>query len=205
LPEIDHLIYAAPSLEAGIDAIETRLGARAVAGGRHPAWGTHNALLALGPDVYLEILAPEPGTRPPPRLVDFARSDLPRLVTWAARDHDLDALTARARRSGLELGTVHAGGRRAPDGAMLEWRLTDPATPRESGLVPFLIDWGATPHPAARAPRAGELVRLRAEHPEPDAVRRELAALAIDLTVDRAPEPALIAEIRTARGIVEIR
>lgn len=35
---------------------------------------------------------------------------------------------------------------RRPDGTLLEWHLTDGDTQHPSGLVPFLIDWGASPH-----------------------------------------------------------
>lgn len=55
---IDHIIYAAPELQAAVDDIENRPGVRAAGGGQHTGQGTHNKVLALGPRTYLEIIAP---------------------------------------------------------------------------------------------------------------------------------------------------
>ena len=51
---IDHLVVAASTLAAGTEWVAERLGARATPGGRHTAMGTHNALVGLGPRLFLE-------------------------------------------------------------------------------------------------------------------------------------------------------
>jgi hypothetical protein len=40
--------------------VEDRLGVSLEAGGRHSAFATHNRLLSLGPDCYLEVIAVDP-------------------------------------------------------------------------------------------------------------------------------------------------
>jgi len=199
---IDHLVLAAPSLAAGIEAIEERLGTRPVPGGRHPSFGTHNALVALGPEVYLEVVAPDPTLPAPARGIGFGAGavERPCLVTWALRSDDIEAAASEA-----DLGAVQRGLRERPDGRILRWRLSDPYAERAAGVVPFLIDWGNSPHPAALAPTAGALVDFRLWHPDPAGVREQLRLLGLDMAVTEAPEPGLVAVVESAAGRVELR
>jgi hypothetical protein len=204
---LDHLVYASPDLDRGVRDIETRLGVRAAPGGQHPGLGTRNALVALGPESYLEIFAPDPDQPPPPRPRAFGVDTLkaPRLVAWFVRDHDLDHLRAAAIAKGIPLGEIRSASRRTPDGLELAWRFTDPRKPVADGILPFFIDWGTSPHPALSAARGASLVSLRAQHPDAAAVQRMLRELEVDLSVARGPQPALIAVIEGARGRVELR
>lgn len=180
---------------------------RASPGGRHPRWGTHNALLSLGDAVYLELIAPDPRREAgvEPRVFGVREAGQPRLVAWAARVHSLEDVVGRAASAGVRLGEVIAGSRARPDGTVLSWRLTDPDHVLEDGVVPFLIEWGATAHPSEDAAPAGRLISLRAEHPYPDRVARTLGALAFDMEVEAAEEPALVATLDTPRGRVVLR
>src|SRR5262249_59484933 len=91
LRTIDHLVYATPDLAAGVRHIEAVLGIQASPGGQHPRQGTRNALLALGPTSYLEIIGPDPDQPKPPPPRKFEIHDLkePPLVTWAAKGTNL--------------------------------------------------------------------------------------------------------------------
>lgn len=204
--KIDHLIYAARDLESGMDEIERLLGARPEPGGRHPQFGTHNALLSLGPATYLELMAPDPARAPPPQGVPFAaRADGSSwLATWVLAIDGIDEAATQAREQGVALGDVQAGARQRSDGTLVEWRLTHPYAKPYDGAVPFLIDWGSTPHPARSAPPGGELISLTIEHPRAGAVRRDLAALGSEVEVRPADAYRLIAEIRTGAGIVSL-
>jgi len=129
----------------------------------------------------------------------------PRLVTWAAAVADIVELANRAERSGVGLGRVAGGQRRRADGVELSWRFTDPALVVCDGIVPFLIDWGTSPHHAMMAPEGGTLIELGAEHPDAPSVEQCLRVLDLDLPVTSGAEPALVATIRTNRGVVELR
>jgi Glyoxalase-like domain len=205
--QLDHLVYAVPDLEKGIDQLEVKLGVRAVAGGRHLGEGSRNALIALGNDSYLEILAPDPGQPMPDRPLWLGLEGLghPRLTAWAVRAARIEEEAAQARASGVRLGSVESGGRKTQDGRLLIWTFTDPHAVVAEGLIPFLIDWGTSPHPAASAPPGVSLLALRAEHPNPAGVRTLARALGLNLPVTKGPRAALIAGLQTPRGFVELR
>jgi hypothetical protein len=201
------LVFATLDLDRGVEHIEDLLGVRPTPGGRHLGRGTHNALLALGADVYLEIIAPDPEQPDPstPRAFGLDRLKEPGLVAWAAGTNDVDSVRARAEASAILLGSAQNGSRQRADGVMLSWRYTDPATVVADGLIPFFIDWGKSPHPALTAPQGARLVALRAEHPDPASLQRQLQLLEIQMSVIRGRRPSLVAVIDGRRGRVELR
>src|SRR3982750_3587887 len=109
---LDHLVVAATTLAQGCDYVESGLGVRPQRGGKHPRMGTHNALLRLGPKLFLEVIAIDPAAPAPgrPRWFDLdeprmraSLTDGPRLAHYVARTDDIDALRVRA---GMDLGEV---------------------------------------------------------------------------------------------------
>ena len=207
ISRVDHIVYATPDLNRGVEEIEKLLGVRATAGGQHHGRGTRNALLSLGPTAYLEIIAPDPEQPPPKEPRPFGLDELKesQLIAWFVKSRDLERLRDDAIRKGVPLGKVRSGSRRRPDGIQLSWKFTDPWAPVGDGVVPLFIDWGDSPHPALTAAKGATLVSLRAVHPDVRAVRAMLRHLGVDLSVERGLLPALIAVIEGPRGRVELR
>jgi hypothetical protein len=203
-PRLDHLVYGVPDLAAGVRAVATLLGVDPVPGGRHPAHGTQNYLLGLGGRAYLEIIGPDPEATTPPSSFGLATLTAPRLVTWAIRPADIEGAVTRARAAGHDPGDVRAMSRRTPGGALLEWRLAKIEPRPRDGLVPFLIDWGTAQHPVEAGLPEVRLESLRAEHPDADAVRRDLRAVDAHLDLAEGPAPALRAKIAGANGTIEL-
>ena len=201
---LDHLVYAVPTLDEAVSDLEGRLGVRAGRGGRHPGRGTHNALLSLGVGRYLEIIATDPGQPAPPGPRPFGvdAGGPPRLAGWAWRTDDIARAVAAARREGYDPGEPVEMSRVTEDGTRLEWRLTLNSV--AGGPVPFLIDWGETPHPSRAAPDGVTLVSYRVEHPDPVTMARTLAALGADADIVEGAAPALVAVLEGPRGRIRL-
>lgn len=201
---LDHLLYATPDLDATVDDLVRRCGVRPAPGGSHPGRGTRNALLSLGPDSYLEILGPDPAQPPParPRWMGIDGLPLARLATWVARSDDLAHDVERALLAGEDLGAITAGARRRADGVELRWRMAGPDAARMDGVIPFLIDWGESPHPGAASPPGCRLLEFRGEHPDAARARVVIEALGLELEMREGATPRLVARLATPNGEV---
>lgn len=206
----DHLVIATRDLEQGTAWLEERMGVSLASGGRHERMGTHNRLLSLGEDFYLELIAIDPHAQTPgrPRWFELDRLtsilERPRLIHWVARSEDIQG---EAGLSSEVLGEILPMERDD-----FRWRITVPADGQlpGSGMVPTLIQWDVPFHPAQRLPDAGcRLMKLEAFHEQPDRIRSALVTLDLSARLDIHPcaagEPAqLVAFVRTPRGLVEL-
>jgi len=206
-PELDHIVYGVPELSAATDDLQHHLGVRPAAGGKHEGFGTHNALLSLGADCYLELITPDPERPDPERPRPFGLDSLraPRLVGWAARADELPRRIERARGQGYDAGRVLTMSRATPSGERLVWSLSYRPEPGGDGVVPFLIDWRTTPHPAPSAPSGCRLAGFRAVHPDPQAIRVALRALEVELNVESGVSPGLVTVLEGPAGRCELR
>ncbi|WP_323036183.1 VOC family protein [Pararhodobacter sp.] len=198
--EIDHLAIAARTLSEGVALVESLLGVPLEPGGKHPLMGTHNQLLSLGPDAYLEVIAIDPDAPAPAHPRWFALDDFrgpPALQAWIVRVEDLDAALHLAP-DGTGAATDLARGD-------LRWRMAIPADGRLpfGGQSPALIAWQGAAHPAARLPDRGiRLSSLHLAHPDPAALRTATRTLCADprIQVTQAPHPVMSAVFETQNG-----
>jgi hypothetical protein len=209
--ERDHLVLATRDLDLGTAWLEVRLGVTLAAGGRHDRMATHNRLLGLGDNLYLELIAIDPQAPPPGRprwfgldQIEAFPADRPRLIHWVARSNDIQRDAAASTEALGEILSMERGDYR--------WRITVPSDghlPGE-GLVPTVIQWDVSFHPASRLPEAGcRLMKLEGFHPQPERIKLALASLGLGARLDvhacASGEAAqLVAYVRTPRGLVEL-
>lgn len=210
---VDHLVVAATDLDAGAAWLEAHLGVPLAAGGKHAEMGTHNRLLKLGPRLYLELIAIDPAAPAPGRPRWFGLDDpalkekvaeRPHLIHWVARCEDIAAASNACPEPLGDILDLARGDFR--------WRITVPADGHlpGHGLVPSLIQWRASAHPADSLPeRNCALMKLEGFHPEPERIRGVLAltglneALAV-FPADAGEGPQLVAYLRVPSGLREI-
>jgi hypothetical protein len=198
---LDHLVICADTLAAGSAWVEQVLGVAPEPGGRHVAMGTHNRLLSLGPDIYLEVIAIDPEAPPPGRArwFDLDRAaGAPRLRNWVVKCNDLEAAIRTAPGGIGAVMDLERGD--------LRWRMAVP----QNGCLPFggaypgLLRWQGSVHPAERLTDCDcRLRELRITHPDAEALRACLEPV-MDLrriAISTGPDVCFQAEIDTPGGV----
>ncbi|WP_108482612.1 VOC family protein [Oceaniglobus ichthyenteri] len=200
--KLDHLAIAATVLEDGVAFVEAAFGVTMAPGGAHGAMGTHNRLLSLGPDLYLEVIAIDPAGRDPgrPRWFDLDRFvGLPRLSNWIVACDDLRAGLAAAPEGTGEVVELQRGD--------LTWSMAVPASgvlPYD-GVAPALIQWHGGAHPAPRLPDVGcRLIALEVVHPEGAALAAHFPDMDGPVSIAIGPTPGLRATFETPKGRVTL-
>jgi hypothetical protein len=210
---IDHLVYACTDLESTCGWIAETTGVTPAPGGRHPGEGTRNALLSLGERTYLELIAPDESQTAVSKPLAFGIDALraPSLRAWACSPADIAGAAKTSRRGGHPLGEPVAGRRLTEEGSEITWTLALPQSPRaepgafsdyDVALLPFLIDWGQSPHPVTTSPVGLVLEHFVLSGPSPDALRGLLEDIGLKgpWAVEASPAPALRAVLKKPQG-----
>jgi hypothetical protein len=201
---LDHILLGINDLERGIAWVEQRTGVRAIFGGVHPGRGTQNALLALGPRRYLEIIAPDPKQPLQGPAQPLAAMHEPQLFNWAVHTDDIAAAAKRAVAAGFAIDGPADGSRTRPDGKTLRWKACRLKDDR-GGLLPFFIQWDRdSVHPSEDAPGRCVLKRFYMQSPAAAELEKLCQGLRVDVSVERGDKPLLRALIGSNKGEVQL-
>ena len=203
---LDHLVVAAIDLPSGTEYIERLLGAPTEEGGDHLTQGTHNRLVRLSDDQYLEVISINPcGQKPAhPRWFELDSSEMqtriatsPRLITWAVRVSDINQIIQIPPYDQCDVQSLFRGDLRwkvalTPDGRLLE-----------GGILPLTIEWQGDVTPPHRLSDSGcKIQTVTIHHPDTERIERTFAALglATPVSVHKGKSTQLLAELQTPNG-----
>lgn len=198
MTQLDHLMYACPDLQTGIDEIYALTGVMPAMGGSHPGVGTRNALLSLDNRQYLEIIAPDPeqdltGTTGQ-LLLDHGGTGI---RSWAIACDSLTNVATLAAARNIATRDIIDMSRTTPDGIKLAWQLLFLIDPH----MPFFIDWLKSPHPALATPAGCQLKSFHISATASEIYSNLLTDLALSIAVTSGAN-AFTAELKTPKGIV---
>ncbi|WP_386630507.1 VOC family protein [Sulfitobacter geojensis] len=197
---LDHIAVAAASLEEGIAYVQSALGVQVPPGGSHPTMGTHNHLMALGPNLFLEVIAVDRNAPKPERPRWFALdhfSGAPKVGTWVLSSDDIAAT--------LSMFPSFVGPAIPITRGNLSWLISVPedgSMPMD-GTFPTLIEW-PNGSPAGMMDDLGcRLRKLNVYHPDAADINDALSGMFTDDRVLILPDAnsKIIAEIETPNGI----
>ncbi len=199
---LDHIVVAAETLEDGRQYVEDALGVRMQAGGKHALMGTHNLLLGLEDELYLEVISVDPEAPKPDckrwfGLDEFSGS--PRLTNWVGRSDELVGDMALAFGRNILPTELSRGD--------LRWKMSviDEGQTPFGGLVPMMLDWGQGPKASDRLAASGcHLRNLVLGHPDNPGLSKHLARFVGEpiIRVEHREETAMTAALQTPRGEV---
>lgn len=203
---IDHIVYAVPDLLKATKTLEQNLGVDISPGGKHLDKGTHNTVLNLGNEIYLELIAADPNNQNvnAPRWMGVDLVDEPRVTRWSIKTNDLDGDIQIMNKYDSKLAQQFSGSRKKADGTMLNWGMALPLATPLIEIAPFITDWKDTIHPTQSMPLQCKLVSISFSHPEPDRVRSLYMGLGIERHIEQGPNPIITLEIDSPNGLVKL-
>ncbi|WP_299880390.1 VOC family protein [uncultured Sulfitobacter sp.] len=200
---LDHVLWAVPDLDAGSALFERLTGVAPIIGGRHPGFGTRNALSGLTATTYVEIIAPDPeqdlaGTMG----AGIAALPQPQMLTFALACDDLAAVRRRAEDGGITVEDPIPMSRKTPEGVQLNWTIMRLADPRWPGRLPFFIDWEGSPHPAGTTPGGTTLERFVALDPDAAGLQAVYDTIGCPIPVQAGATTGFVGTFATPNGTV---
>ena len=178
---IDHIVIGTANLISGTKILETKLSTKFSLGGEHMIMGTHNKLLKLQSNIYLEVIANNPNVSKPSRQRWFSLDESsikekikksPRLLCWVL---EVDNIEDTVKKCGYNPGEILQLSRDE-----LTWKVTVPSNGKlvENGVLPVLIQWPSNQHPSKKLNNSKVSInKISLFHPEPYKIKSIISNL----------------------------
>ncbi|WP_113436220.1 VOC family protein [Rhizobium sp. SYY.PMSO] len=197
---LDHFAVSSPDLDDEMARFEARTGVRPQPGGSHPGQGTRNALVSLGPGVYLALDGPDPEQSQVGNNGEWMAAQTGSdLFLFAVATEDLDAAEKALADFGIATRRV-AGSRRTKAGETLAWEFLETGSTEFGRAMPHIMTWKTANHPSLEAPDGGRITEFRVGHPEAVKLQSLYERLGLDVTIVEQPEPGLTLTVAGNQG-----
>jgi hypothetical protein len=212
--KLDHIVIAADNLAQGTAYVREWLGVDIPYGGVHEKMGTHNHIMQLGDDIFLEVIAINPDIDAPERPRWFGLDDpfvrrqiaeQPVLLSWVVNTNNIEKFLGGAS---FSFGKAELLSRNN-----LSWHFALPDDGRilAGGMLPYAIEWHTDVHPATNMTDCGcRFQGLEIYHSHPTWLQSVLQSIDAEglvkiRTIPKNTAPYLVAHIDTPKGVKELR
>ena len=204
---IDHLVYSVPNLEEAMQYLYDKTGIEASPGGQHLLKGTKNALVNLGDECYLEILAADDSISniDKPRWMGIDLIERPLMTRWAIKSNDLEADSKNLKKYNPKMGKIATGERQLAKGGMLKWRMIEPLAKPLVDLAPFMIDWAKdAKHPTEGITQNARMTSLKFYHHKPYECSVLINDICKGMLIEKSNTTSIKVELSGPKGSVAI-
>ena len=207
---IDHVVIGTANLTSGTKTLETKLSTKFSSGGEHKTMGTHNKLLKLQSNIYLEVIANNPNVNKPSRQRWFSLDESsikekikksPRLLCWVL---EVDNIEDTVKKCGYNPGEILQLSRDE-----LTWKVTVPSNGKlvENGVLPVLIEWPNNQHPSKKLNNSKVSInKISLFHPEPFKIKSIIYNLIESNLIhvsEGVPKMELILTTKTKKVVID--
>ena len=178
---IDHIVIGTNNIISGSNILEKKLNVKFSPGGEHKIMGTHNKLLKLQSNIYLEVIANNPNadklTRPRWFSLDENNiiekiNDTPRVLCWVL---EVENIEDAVKNCGYNPGEILHLSRDS-----MNWKVTVPPDGKliDNGILPILIEWNKDQHPSKKLSNSSvSLNKISLYHQDPKKIKKIISNL----------------------------
>lgn len=203
---LDHIVYVCKDLVQTKERFEDLLGIQIVMGGKHKTKGTHNALFRIGERSYFELLAPDPER-------DFGielewlgtdNTEIERISRWCVAPDKISEAVSFMNQESKWPYKIYPGSRVTTSGSLLKWKLALSTYDADVDVFPFLIDWGASIHPAESMEMQCSVAQIKLQHSCPEKIQSIVDQFGIEVEVSKDDKASIAVTLATTKGEVTI-
>ena len=195
--ELDHVILFINDLEKGMQQFEDMTGVKPVYGGVHPNSFTQNALVSLGDNTYLEIMAPRDGADSIPDWVNDIGELYP--IGWAISTKDINSTQNVLSLHNVRFSKASEGSRKTPNGNTLKWSSFGIQN-NITRHLPFFLKWNESSiHPSISSPKGCSLKSLKL-YSNNESLKSFLKEMDIPCEVIESNRDSIILTINSPKG-----